>query len=155
MRGAMISLPRMAAFGAILLAFAAPAWAAGDGFLAEVDDLPLAPGLTELAGGTLFDSPTGRIVEANAQGNVLEVEARSFYDETLPELGWRVIGDDAYQRDKEILRIGYSDGLPMTVHFSIAPAPATTKDNKNDKADKDKDDKSDSDTKNQDEKGAQ
>lgn len=121
----------MGALGAMLILLSAPALAADQGFLAEVDDLPLAPGLVEQPGGTLFDSPAGRIVEANAQGNLLEVEARTFYDEALPQLGWRQVGSDTYQRDNEVLRIDYSEGSPIIVHFSLAPAQsAGSKDDK-------------------------
>ncbi|HEY1723705.1 MAG TPA: hypothetical protein VGG27_20860, partial [Magnetospirillaceae bacterium] len=82
-------------------------------FLKEIDDLPLAPGLVEQPGGTLFDSPQGRIVEATAQGSLMEVEARQFYDESLPELGWTPISSGVYRRDKEVLTIDYSEGMPM------------------------------------------
>jgi len=110
------------AFAALLMV-AAPVRAAGAKFLAEIDDLPLAPGLTELPGGTLFDAPTGRIVEANATGRMFEVEVRQFYDETLPELGWQHTGIDTYRRDKEVLTIAIAtDGMEIKVHFSLAPA---------------------------------
>lgn len=147
----MTVIQRLSALAAILTILSTPALAAGPGFLSEVDDLPLAPGLVELPGGTLFDSPQGRIVEANARGNLLEVEARNFYDETLPELGWQLVGSDTYRRDKEVLRLDYSEGMPMTVHFSLAPAQtAPAKDGKDSKSGKD-----DSDSKaDQDDKGA-
>jgi hypothetical protein len=125
---------RILALGAALIALTSPARAADSAFLKEVDDLPLAPGLVEQPGGTLFDAPQGRIVEASAQGRLMEVEARQFYDESLPQLGWTQVGSSTYRRDKEMLRIEYSDGTPMTVHFSLAPVRAADKD-------KDKDDK--------------
>jgi hypothetical protein len=113
-----------------------PVFAADQAFLKEVDDLPLAPGLVEQPGGTLFDSPQGRIVEASAQGQLLEVEVRQFYDETLPQLGWAQIGSSVYRRDKEVLRIGYSEGMPMVVHFSLAPLKAAADKDGKDKGDK-------------------
>jgi len=133
----------MAVVGAALFAVVAPVRAGDSGFLKEVDDLPLAPGLVEQPGGTLFDAPQGRIVEAAAQGRLLEVEARQFYDESLPQLGWTQVGSSTYRRDKEVLHIEYSEGLPMVVHFSLTPARAGSDDGKdNDKGkekEKDKD----------------
>lgn len=151
----MTVMHRLAVLALAAIILWTPALAADQRFLTEVDDLPLAPGLVELPGGTLFDLPQGRIVEASAQGTMLEVEARSFYDETLPELGWQIVADDQYRRDKEILRIEYSEGLPMTVHFSLTPARnAAAKDGKNGKDDKDsKEDKGGK--VDQDDKGAQ
>jgi hypothetical protein len=121
-----------------LMALPSLVHAADTAFLKEVDDLPLAPGLVEDAGGTLFDAPQGRIVEASAEGHMMEVEVRQFYDESLPQLGWTQVGSSTYRRDKEELRIDYSEGTPMTVHFSLAPAKGAGKDKVKDDTDKDK-----------------
>lgn len=129
-----ITIRTCALLAALILA-AAPVLAADSTFLKEIDDLPLAPGLVEQPGGTLFDSPQGRIVEATAQGQLMEVEARQFYDESLPQLGWTEVGSGVYRRDKEVLSISYSEGMPMVVHFSLAPAKGSDKE----KGDKDKD----------------
>jgi hypothetical protein len=108
--------------GAALALLASPALAAGSGFLTEVDDLPLPPGFTELPGGTLFEAPQGRIVEANAQGKMLEAEARQFYSETLPQLGWTRIGPSEFRRDKEALRLDLTfSGMQVNIHYSLAP----------------------------------
>lgn len=108
--------------GALLVLLATPALAADPGFLAEIDDLPLAPGLVEVPGGTLFDAPQGRIVEANATGTMLEVELRTFYDETLPQLGWKRTGTDEYRRDKEALHFEITTaGMQINIHFSLTP----------------------------------
>jgi len=120
----MFRLRHLAAALALTLV-SLPASADSGAFLAEIDDLPLAPGLTELPGGTLFDTAAGRIVEATAEGSMLEVELRSYYDETLPELGWTRIGADSYQRDKEVLRFEIStEGMRIRIHFSLAPIPS-------------------------------
>jgi len=108
---------------AALILFAGPAQAADGAFLKEIDDLPLPPGFVELPGGTLFEAPQGRIVEANAEGTMLEVEARSFYDETLPQLGWARTGADEYRSEKEVLRLEFTiNGMEITIHYSVAPA---------------------------------
>ena len=117
--------------GAALAFLTTPALAAEGGFLKEVDDLPLPAGFVELPGGTLFEAPQGRIVEATVQGNMLEVEARQFYDQTLPELGWSRTGPDEFQRDKEVLRFEISlDGMRINIHFSLAPFKASGADDK-------------------------
>ena len=110
-----------AAGAAVLWLAAAPALAAG-AFLAEFEDLPLAPGLTEQPGGVLFESPNGRIVEATAEGRVASHQVLAFYAQTLPQLGWVPVDETSYRRDNEILRI-VVDGsrAPVSVHFSVAP----------------------------------
>ena len=97
---------------------------AGGAFLAEVDDLPLAPGLTEIPGGTLFDTAAGRIVEATARGTGDASAVRAFYAETLPGLGWSAVGTGVYVREHERLRIAIAAGPELVVHFSLAPLRA-------------------------------
>jgi hypothetical protein len=112
--------------GAAFALLITPALAADPGFLAEIDDLPLPPGFVELPGGTLFEAPQGRIVEATIEGTMLEVEARQFYDETLPQLGWSHAGSDEYRRDKEVLRFAITtQGMQVDIHFSLAPIKAS------------------------------
>ena len=95
---------------------------AGEAFLAELEDLPLAPGLTEAPGGLVFDSPTGRIVEASASGAVSADQVRSFYTETLAQLGWRSIGELQFRRDNETLKIAIDPRKkPLVVHFNLTP----------------------------------
>ena len=122
-----------------LTMLAAPALAADNTvYLKEIDDLPLPAGFVEQPGGTEFDAPTGRIVEATAQGHGLEVEIAQFYDATLPELGWNRVSDSTYARDKEVLHVDTSiSGMNVTVHFSLAPVKqAEQPADKADKADK-------------------
>lgn len=119
-------LPRLilAAVAALLLcATLVPTLAAAEGaFLSEMEDLPLAPGLSEAPGGVLFDSPSGRIVEATAQGDVGADQVLAFYAQTLPELGWQKIGAASYRRDNELLKIEVeAKHGPLHVHFSVVP----------------------------------
>lgn len=68
----------------------APALA--QGFVPGIDDLPLMPGLTAEAGAVVFDKPTGRIVEAGAEGpDLTAAGVRDFYRHTLAGLGWREV----------------------------------------------------------------
>src|SRR3546814_2101394 len=57
-----------------------------------VEDLPLMPGLAEIAdAATVLDAPQGRIVESYAPGTVAAAEFRSFYAQSLPQLGWTAV----------------------------------------------------------------
>ena len=110
-----------AALALILLAAAAPARA--EGFLSAYEDLPVAPGLTEIAGsGVAFDSDNGRIVEAFAHGQVKVAEVLKFYAATLPQLGWTRETDTLYRREAEVLRLDpVAKGKGVTVRFAITP----------------------------------
>jgi len=98
---------------------------AGEAFLSSIEDVPLPPGLTEAAtGGVVFDSPSGRIVEASATGAVAADQVTKFYAETLPQLGWQESGKLTFKRDNETLRITVEAGrnsAPLTVRFNLAP----------------------------------
>ena len=65
---------------ALMVSVLAPPVLAQDDFISSIDDLPLMPGLVEEEGGMVFDSPSGRIVEAFATGNVSPGEVLSFYN---------------------------------------------------------------------------
>lgn len=107
---------------ALLTAIALSSGARADTFLKEYEDLPLPVGLTELPGGMLFENPNGRIVEATAKGQVPPATIKAFYAESLPQLGWKRIGEDEYKRDNEVLRIEVVGKGPATmVRFSVVP----------------------------------
>ena len=109
-----------AAFAALLCAAASAA--AAPTFLMEFEDLPLAPGLAEVPGGVLFDSPSGRIMDATAEGQVSRQDVVLFYAETLPQLGWKKVSDRVFQRDNEVLQIEIdSRHRPLSVRFSVVP----------------------------------
>jgi hypothetical protein len=93
------------------------------GYVAEVDDLPLMPGLRQLLGaGLVFDKPSGRIVEVYAQGEVRPEAVRAFYARSLPPLGWQVAGEAAFRRDGEILLLEFvTRERPLLVRFSLRP----------------------------------
>jgi hypothetical protein len=83
----------------------------------------LVAGLTEdIDAALVFDKPSGRIVEAFASGALTRSEVTSFYDRTLPELGWRHLGDLAFTRENEVLRIIVSsDEGTVAVRFLLSP----------------------------------
>jgi len=92
-------------------------------YLTAVADLPLMPGLAELPdAGWVFDQPSGRIVEAYAQGQVSRAAVRSFYLDTLPNLGWRAKAEALFQREGEELRLDISgDDGALIVRFTLRP----------------------------------
>jgi hypothetical protein len=114
----------MKRFALILaLALAAAASARAADFVAGTEDVPLMPGLADVAGtSVVFDKPEGRIVEAEAKGALARAKVRDFYAATLPQLGWSAAGDDRWRREGEVLRIDYGgrDG-DLTVGFTLSP----------------------------------
>lgn len=115
--------------GLFVLALTPLAAAAAEStFLAGVEDLPLMPGLTEVAGAaTVFDAPQGRIVESYASGTVAADDVSSFYAQTLPQLGWTAAsptepGQTVFRREGERLTIEITPGAAATtVRFTLAP----------------------------------
>src|SRR5262245_2205257 len=118
-------LPRILLIAAIASASGAFAsmTVAGDVFLSRLEDMPLAPGLSEdAAAGLSFDSASGRIVEAYARGNLTEDQVLHFYQETLPQLGWTAENARQYRRGGERLRLELTrSGQALTVHYSLSP----------------------------------
>jgi hypothetical protein len=101
---------------------------AGQAFVAGFEDLPLMPGLTQiLDAGVVFDTPSGRIIEAYAEGPVGREEVAAFYARTLPQLGWQAVRGTQYLREGERLRVEISGGeesqagVPVTVRFYLLP----------------------------------
>jgi hypothetical protein len=92
-------------------------------YIAEVEDLPLMPGLAEVEGaGVVFDKPDGRIVEAYAQGWVTREAVLAFYRQALPQLGWRAAGGAVFRREGEALSLDFLDGGgALVVRFTLVP----------------------------------
>lgn len=96
---------------AVVIMVSLPAMAEEPRFFSELNDIPLMPGLYELAGDTVvFDKPEGRIVESSAVTETENVnKIKAFYDSALPQLGWERVaspdGDSAFIRQDEALRL--------------------------------------------------
>ena len=95
-------------------------------FFSAIDDLPLMEGLSEVEGGTMvFDSSSGRIVEALSAGMVTRQRVIQFYSETLPQLGWLEISPGQFVREYEALKIEFPTspvGRTLNVLFMLSPA---------------------------------
>ena len=108
---------------ALILLCPALALAAGT-FLAGIEDVPVAPGLIETQGaGVVFDSPAGRIIEAEASGTISKDAVIAFYAETLPQLGWTRVSDTEYRSETETLKFSFDlrQKPLLAVHFNLTP----------------------------------
>ena len=107
----------------LLVAAFPPVTALSVSFFTAIEDMPVAPGLTEKAdSGVTFDTPGGRIVSVEALGNVRIPAVRAFYAKALPPLGWVSYGTDAYRRDGERLTLRFAAGNGhLTVLFRVVP----------------------------------
>jgi hypothetical protein len=93
-------------------------------FFSNMDDVPLMPGLAELVDqAILFDKPDGRFIESAAvSDNVSGQSISRFYDETLPQLGWRKIKDGRFVRQEEQLQIDIrEEGASRLVVVTVMP----------------------------------
>ena len=92
-------------------------------FFIAIEDMPVAPGLTEKAdSGVTFGTAGGRIVSVEAHGNAGIPAVRAFYAKALPPLGWVSNGTDAYRRDNERLTLRFAAGNgQLTVLFRVVP----------------------------------
>lgn len=101
-----------------------PQYSAAQGYLPGFEDVPVMPGLAGVDGaGLVFDSPSGRIVEAYAVGSVARAKVVRFYGETLASLGWQPLGQQRFAREGEVLSIDtFGPDGELTVRFTLAPA---------------------------------
>lgn len=106
-----------------VFALAVPA-DAGDQFVSVIEDLPLIDGLVENENAAVtFEAAGGRIVEAEARGDVKPLDVVQFYDNVLPQLGWSATDDSVFERESERLKLHVSEGVGggSIIRFSISP----------------------------------
>lgn len=93
-------------------------------FFHVLNDVPVMPGLRELPDESInFDKPEGRIVTATAVSDHLAPEKiRQFYDQALPQLGWKRGEKDSFFRDQEQLKliIEVKQGVSIA-RFTVEP----------------------------------
>ena len=96
-------------------------------YLSVLADLPLPSGLVEEVESSLsFNKLEGRIVESKARGKLSKNVAVSFYNTTLPRLGWKKHNTEgslfSWLRSGEVLQIVFvEENNILIVRFSIAP----------------------------------
>jgi hypothetical protein len=109
---------------ALPLFFAGATFASSSQFFTAVSDLPLMPGFIEqLDENMVFDKPEGRIIETEAVGKAERDGAERFYLETLPQLGWKFIGGSRFEREGEVLEIGFAEQEQgyISIHIIVKP----------------------------------
>jgi len=86
-------------------------------------DLPLMLGMQELPDANIsFDTASGRIVEAFAKTEQNIEKILFFYNNVLPQFGWRVENDTTFVRDSEKLTLDFrKDKVSVIVQFSLEP----------------------------------
>ena len=117
------TLPRLPLCLVLALLLTAPALAQSARYLAGIEDVPLMDGLTAApAESVAFDSPPGRIVIVRAEGPVERAKVVDFYARSLDALGWDRVGDAAFRREGEILRLEFTrHGGLLDVCFTLSP----------------------------------
>jgi hypothetical protein len=95
-------------------------------FFSAIEDMPLAPGLTEApAASTVFDKADGRIVQLVATGPATPDQVLRFYADALPQLGWRKADTHTWRREAESLTIEVRPkGRDAELRISITPTKA-------------------------------
>lgn len=114
----------------VAVAAAAPAHAAD--FLKAIEDVPLPKGMTEQGEPVVFESEQGRVVKASAEGQVGATEISSFYEQSLPALGWKRIegAGFSFERENERLNIAVREpasARPVRITFELVVKVASTK----------------------------
>lgn len=77
-------------------------------FLVGTEDVPLMPDFQISEDDTFWldaQDGSGRLFFAKAYTNNAESAVKSFYSQTLPELGWQEEKDGYFKRDGDILKI--------------------------------------------------
>ncbi len=97
---------------------------ASDRFVAGIADLPLMPGLYLVDEETIiFEKPTGRLISTIARGDRTRKAFWQFYEDTLPQLGWRSIERGSFVRDGESLNISVEENaLQIIARFIVTPS---------------------------------
>ncbi|PZQ46625.1 MAG: hypothetical protein DI551_04770 [Micavibrio aeruginosavorus] len=94
-------------------------------FFEALYDVPVMPGLEEVKDqAMLFDKPGGKIASVTAASKSIAAEdILGFYGETLPQLGWKKVGQNQYVRGQDRLVMDLVKKPPLTiVHFTLSPA---------------------------------
>lgn len=100
---------------------------AEEGFVPGVPDLPLPPDLVAAADKVVvFDKPDGRIVEAEASGEMERLALFGWYRDVLPELGWRELPVASpiaalWEREGERLLLRYNQHSQPRLELRIQP----------------------------------
>ncbi len=94
-------------------------------FLEGLEDVPLADGLKQIDNGALsFGNEEIRLVEVfySVENNSFE-RIKKFYNETLPQMGWKTKKQKDYhliwEREGEILEINRESFVPQIIRITV------------------------------------
>ncbi len=94
-------------------------------FVSGTSDLPVPKGFALQEGSnSIFDSEDGKIVDAIYIGKGNREEVIGFYAASLPALGWNVIDEANFEREKEELHIEVTEDVfssDLEISFAIRP----------------------------------
>ncbi len=94
------------------------------GFVPGTEDIPLQRGFKLIENSAVvYDTPAGRIVKAQYQSQIFAADKiMEFYNSALHQLGWVVISENRYRRNREKLTIDIApNGTNNFVYFTLEP----------------------------------
>ena len=119
---------------AIVLSGTALLWAqdaSAVDFLEAIEDIPLPAGVREGESPVDFSTSWGRVIQADAHGDVKREDVVSFYSASLPSLGWTRTSDDGliFERRGEALEISLENGADdqLLIRFKLIAPPASSR----------------------------
>lgn len=94
------------------------------GFVPNLPDVPMPQNFVSDADtSSFFDSAEGRIAEINASGFQEIAEVYAFYEDIMPQFGWKQLDRGIYKKDGEMLVITAEKGKQLTnLKFQLRPS---------------------------------
>ena len=92
-------------------------------FIYGLDDIPVYKNMRYVENSNvLFDKIDGRFVSSEMVGKYEIKEIKTFYNSVLPNLGWKKVKENIFERGTEFLEIKLeSTGSLSSAQFSIYP----------------------------------
>jgi len=92
-------------------------------FLKGIDDIPTYKNMIYVEESlVMFDKINGRFISTEIIGRYKYNEVSDFYSKILPNLGWKLVKKNLYNRAGESLELEYKlDGKDLRVLFNISP----------------------------------
>ena len=95
------------------------AW--GQNFIPGTEDIPLMENLAMDENETIsFDTPAGQIMQVQAKTNLSPKAVQTFYENTLPAIGWQKNGPNSYHRGQDKMTLSTkTTGTTTIVKFQM------------------------------------
>jgi len=94
-------------------------------FIEGLEDVPMMDGMTQIKdSGVDFGNAESRLVEVYLESVKLNFdEVKSFYQKTLPQLGWAPLKNDknmvSFGREKEIMEFAKVESSPLQIRLTV------------------------------------